>query len=63
MYMFGILLYFFIFAYIFYSVFRDRRNMYMIRIFIKASLFALANLSAIYIFSAAILIDIGLLIV
>jgi hypothetical protein len=61
--MLGILFYFFILAYIVYSVFRDRKNMYMMRIFIKSSLLALANLSAIYLFSAAILIDIGLLIV
>lgn len=61
--MVGIAFYCFILAYSLREVYIDRKNMYKIRVFIKASLLSAANISPIYIFCAAVLVDLVLLII
>lgn len=61
LYMAGIAFYFIIFAICLYDLYKSRKNMYLMRIFIKASLLAIANISPIYIFCSSVLIDLILI--
>lgn len=61
-YMLGIGLFCITFGISVYLVYRDRNNVDKLRIWIKASLLAAANISPIYIFSTSILIDLVILI-
>lgn len=62
-YMIGIALYCIILASGLYSIYHGRKNMFRIRIILKASLLAIANLSPIYIFSIGVVLDILLIII
>lgn len=62
-YMIGIAMYCIIFAAGLYSIYHGRKNMFRIRLIIKASLLAIANLSPIYIFSVSVVLDILLIVV
>lgn len=61
LYMAGIGFYFIIFAICLYDLYRSRKNIYLMRIFIKASLLSMANISPIYIFCSSVLVDIILI--
>jgi hypothetical protein len=56
--MFGIAFYCIIFGICLYTTYNERKNLYRVRIFIKATLLALANMSPIYIFCTSFLVDI-----
>lgn len=59
--MIGIAMYCGLLAVCLYFVVRSRKNMYKLRIFVKASLLSAANISPIYIFCSSVLIDIVLI--
>ena len=57
LYMVGIAVYSLLFAYTIYSLYLDRKNFYRARVLIKATLLTFANVSPIYIFCSAVVID------
>jgi hypothetical protein len=61
--MVGIGVYCIIFGICMYSMYNDRKYLYRVRVFIKATFLAVANMSPIYIFCTAILVDILMMIV
>lgn len=61
-YMIGIALYCVVVAGGLYNLYQGRKNMFRLRIIIKASLLAIANISPIYIFSVSVVLDVVLLV-